>query len=109
LLAGAGCGDDQTDQAVERFAEQTGARAVAEGFRASLLARNLGPDEHADDVAILRDVGADLPGDPDIVGIEDADGDGRDDDGQVEVRVDDEVACVTIEPNGEVDVSGDPC
>jgi hypothetical protein len=104
-----GCGDDDTGETVERLAEGTGARGVAEAMRLSLLAQDLGDDQHVDDVAVLRAAAEDLPGDPEIVGIEDGDGDGRDDDGRVEVRVDDEAACVTARDNGEVGVAGRGC
>jgi hypothetical protein len=107
-LAG-GCGDDDDDEAVEEAAESAGARALAETFRVSLLARDLSEDERADDVEVLSDVAAGLPGDPDVSGIGDGDGDGRDDDAKVEVRVDGEAACVSIEANGEVNVTGSGC
>jgi len=60
-------------------------------------------------VVIIEAAVRDLPGDPEVSGIEDADGDGRDDDGNVNVRVDDESACVTVHDNGEVNVSDDAC
>jgi hypothetical protein len=102
------CGDDEKDD-FERLAEGAGARSVAEALRVSLLAQDLQSDQHVDDVAVIQDAVRDLPGDPDVLGVEDADGDGRDDDGKIEVRVDNEPACVTVQENGEVDVSGDAC
>jgi hypothetical protein len=106
----AACGDDDDrDEAVERLAESAGARSLAEALRVSLLAQDLGDDQHVDDVAVIRAAVDDLPGDPEVTGISDADGDGRDDDGKVEVRVEDEAACVTVHENGEVGTSGDPC
>jgi hypothetical protein len=102
------CSDDEKDD-FERLAESAGARSVAEALRVSLLAQDLGNDQHVDDVAIIQAAVRDLPGDPDVLGVEDADGDGRDDDGKIDVRVDNEAACVTVNDNGEIDVSGDAC
>jgi hypothetical protein len=102
------CGDDEKDD-FERLAESAGARSVAEALRVSLLAQDLQADQHVDDVAVIQAAVRDLPGDPDVLGVEDANGDGRDDDGKIEVRVDNEPACVTVHENGEVNVSGDAC
>jgi hypothetical protein len=110
LLAAGGCGDDDGDgEPFEQLAENAGARSVAEALRVSLQAQDLRDDQHVDDVATIEAAVDDLPGDPDLSGIEDGDGDGRDDDGKIGVRVNDEAACVTVHDNGEVDVSGDPC
>jgi hypothetical protein len=109
-LLGGACGDDDDARdTVERLAQEGGARAVAEALRGSLEAQDLTAEQNVADVEVLRDAAGDLPGDPEIVGIEDGDGDGRDDDGRVEVRVEDEAACVTVQQNGEVDVSGGSC
>jgi hypothetical protein len=102
------CSDEDRDE-IERLADDAGARSVAEALRVSLLAQDLGNDQHVDDVVIIEAAVRDLPGDPEVSGIEDADGDGRDDDGKVNVRVDDESACVTVHDNGEVNVSDDAC
>jgi hypothetical protein len=102
------CSDEDRDE-IEALADDAGARGVAEALRVSLLAQDLGDDEHVDDVAIIEAAVSDVPGDPEVSGIEDADGDGRDDDGKVNVRVDDESACVTVHDNGEVNVSDDAC
>jgi hypothetical protein len=111
-----GCGDDDDgDQAddgaedAEDVAESAGARGVAEVLRASLIAEERDDEARRGEVTVLRDAVENLPGEPDVAGIEDGDGDGRDDDGRVEVRVDDEVACLTISPEGDVDVSGGRC
>lgn len=112
-LLAAGCMDSDREDAVEEaeeFIEATAARTVAEGLRASLLARDLNDRQVADDVEVLREAVEDLPDDPDVRGIVDADGDGRDDDGQVEVLVDDEAACVSVDnDDGDVDVTDDSC
>jgi hypothetical protein len=111
-----GCGDDDaedgtgaSDDDVEEVAESAGARGVAEAIRVALVAEDLGEGEHARDVAVLQEAVGDIPGEPDVTGIEDADGDGRDDDGNVEVRVDREVACLSVGSSGEVDVTGGEC
>jgi hypothetical protein len=106
-VAGA-CSDEDRDD-FESVADSAGARSVAEALRVSLLAQDLHDDQHVDDVAIIQDAVRDLPGDPEVSGVEDANGDGRDDDGRIQVRVDDEAACVTVHENGEVNVSGDAC
>jgi hypothetical protein len=103
------CGDDDKDEPFERLADSAGARSVAEALRVSLLAQDLHDDQHVDDVAVIQAAVHDLPGDPEVAGIEDANGDGRDDDGKIEVRVDNEAACLTVHENGEVNVSGDAC
>lgn len=116
-LVAAGCGDDDdnadasddVDNAVEDVAESAGARTVAEALRTTLVAEDLNDDEHPRDVAVIEEAVADLPGEPEVTGIEDTDGDGQDDDGNVEVHVDDEVACVSIAANGEVDSTGGTC
>ena len=108
-----GCSDEDVDATREELEDVTGAvgaRSLAESLRAALKAKELAADEHLRDVATLRDAAADLPGDPEIVGIEDADGDGRDDDGKVEVRTGDQAACLTIADDGnDVDVADRAC
>jgi hypothetical protein len=115
LLVGA-CGDDEDGDAggeIEREAgdlvEGAGARAVAEALRATLVSEDLGATEHALDIPVIQEAVADLPGSPDVTGIEDADGDGQDDDGRIQVEVEDEAACIDIAENGETDVSGGAC
>jgi hypothetical protein len=102
------CSDEDRDD-FERVADSAGARSLAEALRVSLLAQDLHDDQHVDDVAIIQAAVRDLPGDPEISGVEDGNGDGRDDDGKIAVRVDDETACVTVHENGEVNVSDDAC
>jgi hypothetical protein len=103
-----GCGDDDGEAAGD-VAESAGARVVAEAIRVSLLVRDLDDGQRADDVDVLREAVSDLAGEPDVSGIDDSDGDGRDDDGKVEVRVNDEAACLSVADNGEVDVTGGRC
>jgi hypothetical protein len=107
-----GCGDDDTDdpdQSLGEVAESAGARGVAEALRLALIEDDLGPDQTERDVDVLQESVDDLPGDPDVTGIVDDDGDGRDDDGKVEVHVNSEVACMSVAIDGDVDVTGGAC
>lgn len=110
----AGCGDDDNDgesiaDEAAQLADSAGAVAVAEALHAILVADDLGDESERRNVDVLREAVDDLPGDPEVVGIADEDGDGRDDDGRVEVRVDDEAACVAIATNGDTDVHDRAC
>jgi hypothetical protein len=104
---GGGRGDDPDDDLGEQ-AESAAARVVAEALRVVLVADD-GPDTDRRTVAVLEESVADLPGEPDVSGISDEDGDGLDDDGAVEVSVNDEVACLTVTEEGDVDVTGGAC
>lgn len=110
----AACGDDDdggesiADEAGQ-LADSAGALAVAEALRGVLVAEDLGDDAQRRDIAVLREAVDDLPGNPDVAGIADADGDGRDDDGRVEVRVGGEAACLAIAPSGDTDVHDRAC
>jgi hypothetical protein len=116
-LAGAACGDDETSDAgdegivqeVEDAGESAGALGLAEAMRVTLLAEDVGDDVDRHSVDVLRESADDLPGSPDVIGITDDDGDGRDDDGNVELRVDDEAACLTVEGDSDVAVGAGPC
>ena len=116
-LAVAGCGDDgdpddaDSDDVVseaEELAEDVGAYAVAQSLRASLAAQDV-DDADRRDVEVLEDAVDDLPGDPEVDGIEDTTGDGRDDDGRVAVRVGDEEACLTVAEDGDLGVTESAC
>jgi hypothetical protein len=104
-LLAAACDD------AEQTAKQTGARASAEAFRVSVKAQDTEGDPGGiRNVQALREAADDLPGGVDVLGIDDGDGDGIDDDGFVEVKVDNEFACVTLPESGDdVDVSGGRC
>jgi hypothetical protein len=95
----------------EQTAKQTGARTSAEAFRVSVKAQDTeGKPGGVRNVQVLREAADDLPGGPEVLGVDDADGDGIDDDGFVEVKVDDEFACVTLPESGDdVDVTGGRC
>ena len=110
VLAATGAFVVACDEA-EEAADKAGARVSAEGFRVSIKAQDT-VDETGGvrNVEALREAAEDLPGDPEVIGIEDGDGDGVDDDGFVELQVDDEYACVTLPESGnEVDVTGGHC
>jgi hypothetical protein len=95
----------------EEVAEQTGARASAEAFRASLQAQDTDNETGGvRNVEALNEAADDLPGNVDVIGIIDSNGDGIDDDGFVEMQVGDEFACVTLPASGdEIDVNGGRC
>jgi hypothetical protein len=98
------------DEAEEK-AKEAGARASAEAFRVSVKTQDTeGVPGGVRNVQVLREAADDLPGKADVVGIDDGNGDGMDDDGVVEVQVDDEFACVTLPESGDdIDVSGGRC
>jgi hypothetical protein len=101
-------GDADIDE-VGEATESAGARSVAEALRLVLVEDDLDADQHVRDIDVLQESVADLPGYPDVQGIADEDGDGKDDDGKVEVLVNDEVACMSIAMDGDVDVTGGEC
>jgi hypothetical protein len=118
LFLGA-CSDDTKDKVddaaasvredAENAAGSAAARAAAESMRGALLAKDIPENQTVRDVAVLQDVADDLPGDVATSGIDDADGDGKDDDGKVQLGVGDQAACLTAADNGDVGVSGGAC
>jgi hypothetical protein len=93
---------------VKETANDAAARAVAESYRAALKAKGGGQPLRT--ITLLNDVKGTLPGSPDISGITDGNGDGQDDDGKVQVKVNDSQACVTVPATGDlVDVNGGSC
>jgi hypothetical protein len=111
----AACGDDDDtgdgiDQEIEDAAEGGSARVLAEALRGLLLAEDIGgPDVDRRRVDVLLETVDDLPGSPEVTGIEDNDGDGLDDDGRLQAQVDDEVACIAVDDSGDTDVDSGPC
>jgi len=114
------CSSDTTDDAKETVesakddaaeaADDATARGQAEALRASLKGNETADDEGARSVSVLRQAADDLPGDPDVSGIDDGDGDGLDDDGKVQITVDDSSACVSLPETGEdIDVTDGDC
>jgi hypothetical protein len=117
VLVTASCSDDDSDQTgndqsnadrAEQLIESAGARGLAEALRLFLLADDAF-DEHPREVRVLQENVDDLPGSPEVSGIEDSDGDGLDDDGNLETHLNDEVACVSVSTGGRVDVHGGAC
>ena len=108
--------DDAQKNADELGAEldQTGAearaRVAAEDLRARIKANTttttLGPRSM---VAITESIPA-VVGTPEVVGAADADGDGLDDDGKVQVNIDGASACLTLPATGDdTTVEGGAC
>lgn len=122
----AGCSDSQKDDLrstasslgteASNAASSAAPRAAAEAMRASLVA-----DRTADSAGTgtatpnprsidrLREAADNVPGDPQITGIEDGDGDGADDDGKVQFQVEDNFACLTVGTDGGTDVTSERC
>ena len=112
---------DETTESIEESAREaredaenaagaTAARVVAEELRAALKLKDLGEGLTERHVSVLNEVVNDLPGDPEITGIDDGDGDGKDDDGKVEAHVDDQSACLTISEDGkDTNIENGPC
>lgn len=115
-----GCSSDTADKAkdtvdsagedVQSGAQQATASSTAEAFRASLKGNKDADEQGLRSVDVLQQVADDLPGDPDISGIEDGDGDGLDDDGKIQVTAGDEQACISVPESGEnTEVSAEAC
>ena len=116
----ASCSSDTVDKAkdtaesaaddVDNSVDSGTARAQAEAMRAALKANDTADADGLRSVEALQQTADDLPGDPEVTGITDADGDGLDDDGKVQVTVDDQSACLTIPETGDdTEVSGGAC
>jgi hypothetical protein len=84
------------------------ARVQAEAFR--LQVKNLASNDAGrwTSVTVLQQAAKDLPGKPTVSGITDANGDGKDDDGKVEIAVDQSEACVALS-GADIDVSSGGC
>lgn len=91
-------------------ADKTQARTTAEALRTSLKANATADEEGIRSVTAINEAAEDLPGDPEITGIDDTDGDGLDDDGKVQVSFDEEQACLTLPEEGEdTEVTSEAC
>ncbi len=91
-------------------ADVLGARATAEAIRGSLKANKDADTKGVRSVTVIQQVVKDLPGDPTVTGIADSNGDGLDDDGQIQVDQDGQSACVTLPPQGEdIQVTSGAC
>lgn len=131
LTAAAGCSSDTKDDAEDAIesarddvgdavddakddigdkADQATARTAAETFRNTLRDDETGKSDGFRSIEAIENAGDDLPGDATMSGVDDADGDGFDDDGDVQIDVGDESACVRIPEDGdEIDVEGGAC
>ena len=115
VAALAGCSDDTTDKVkraastVQENVGEAGAFALAEALRGALAVKDLPEGQTERDVDVLDQVVRDLPGNPDFTGIEDADGDGVDDDGNVQANLGDRAACLHIAENGDMNVDKGAC
>lgn len=117
VLGLAGCSEEARESVRETGEEVAGevtgrveqglARTAAEALRVEIREQARG-DESYRSVALLETAADAVPGDAAFEGIEDGDGDGLDDDGQIEVGVGDERACVTVSDE-EVEVTGGAC
>ena len=109
------CGDDSStaDKArdaageVDDVVDAGLARGQAELFRqrAKDLVRQ---GEPLDSMSVLQEAARDLPSDPTVTGLADTNGDGKDDDGKLEITVDDSHACVAV-VGSDIAVSGSRC
>jgi hypothetical protein len=116
----AACSDDTQDKAEDALesaasdADQAIDTGSAQGIGAALQASIEADDRYEDEgprsMAVVQENADDLPGEPEIVGLSDSDSDGLDDDGLVEVRVDDSAACLSLGEIGEgIDISDEAC
>jgi len=92
-------GDIRED--AEDGAGAVGARTQAEALRASLKGNDTADAEGVRSVAAINEAATDLPGDVEVTGVDDADGDGLDGDGRVQVDQGDQSACVILPAEGE--------
>jgi hypothetical protein len=112
MISAAACDDDDAQNLRENVEDATGsagARAAAEAMRGALEAQDLDGGKSLRDVAVLRENAEDVPGDPAVEGIADADGDGKDDDGRVELHVGEQAACVIVSAENDVSVENGEC
>lgn len=93
---------------VENAANETVARVQAEAFRTALRAADLDNDDDRRRIEVLEEAADELADDV-VVGIEDDDGDGLDDDGLVQIESENQAACVRIARNGDTEVTDEPC
>jgi len=97
------------DEADTKAAEAK-ARVAAEDLRARIKANKTADANGTRSVAAINESVADVAGDPKVVGLTDADGDGLDDDGKVQLDVDGASACLTLPATGEdTTVEGGAC
>jgi hypothetical protein len=101
---------DELGQELDDATADARARAAAEDLRLRIKANDAAEAQGARSVAAITESATDVVGDPEVAGVEDADGDGLDDDGKVQVNVEGASACVTLPATGDdTTVEGGPC
>jgi hypothetical protein len=111
VLALGACGDEDADRVVDgatELAEQSAVRVQAEALRALLKQKADGDADRYRSMTVLQDALDDLPGDVTSTGLTDSDGDGRDDDGRVQLEVRNEQACLSV-IGTDTTVENGPC
>ena len=95
---------------LDATADEGLARAAAEELRARIKANGTASTQGARSMAAIGESSVDIAGDPEVAGVTDADGDGMDDDGKVQVNVGTGSACVTLPATGtDTTVEGGAC
>jgi hypothetical protein len=111
LVVLAGCSDDDDDGDVSDTLEDIGseidqeideasASGMAEAFVALIENDDRAADAGVRDMTVISENLDDMPGEPEVTGVEDSDGDGLDDDGYLTFVVDDEQQCVELAAEG---------
>lgn len=101
---------DQLGAELDETAAEAQARAAAEDLRARIKANDATSTAGPRSMAAITESAVDVVGDPEVVGATDADGDGLDDDGKVQVDVDGASACLTLPATGDdTTVEGGAC
>ena len=113
---GAGCSKSTTD-AAKKTAENAAndikrgtAVGIADVLRTAI--KHEASDKHKSprSLTVIDAAIHDIPGTPDVIGVADANHDGLDDDGKVEVKVGNQYACLTIPQQGDAyDTKGGRC
>jgi hypothetical protein len=116
VTLGIGCSKSTTD-AAKKTAEnaandikQGTAVGIADVLRTAI--KHEASDKHQPprSLTVIDAAIHDIPGTPDVLGVVDANHDGLDDDGKVEVKVGDQYACLTIPQQGDAyDTKGGRC
>jgi hypothetical protein len=101
---------EQASDELEIKAAEGQARLAAEDLRARIKANATAATAGPRSMVAITESSTDVTGAPAIVGATDADGDGLDDDGKVQVDIDGASACVTLPANGDdTTVQGGAC
>ena len=94
----------------QKNADEVQARAAAEELRVRVKANESAQAQGPRSMTAIGESSVDLAGDPEVAGALDADGDGLDDDGKVQVNVGAASACLTLPATGDdTSVDGGAC